>query len=119
MKLIDIISARQTLDKFADKDISGHLSYWMTKFIVKTQADYEFYVNEVRKIFKKYAESKDGEELVVPADKVADYNRDISELEATEAEDPGIRFDLREIDSELKLTMRQMYTLIDFINEDQ
>jgi hypothetical protein len=119
MKLIDIISARQTLDKFADKDISGHLSYWMTKFVVKTQADYEFYVNEVRKIFKKYAEKQDGDELVIPANKVADYNRDISELEATEAEDPGIRFDLCEINAELKLTMRQMYTLMNFINEDQ
>lgn len=118
MKLIKIINARQVLDSFADNnDISAHLSYWMTKFVVKTEADYNFYVSETQKIFKKYAEETDGK-LVIPGDKVSDFKSELSVIEDTEAEDPGIRFNLSELSAELKLSMKQMYSLMDFIDEN-
>lgn len=120
MELIKIINARTVLDGFADKeDIGGHLLYWMTKFIARTQSDQEFYAGEARKIFNKYAVKNTEEEMVVPAERVSDFQKEIRELDETEAEDPGIRFDLSELSSELKLSMRQMYPLLDFINEDK
>ena len=120
MELIKIINARAVLDGFADKeDIGAHLSYWMTKFIAKTQSDQDFYAGEARKIFDKYAEKKVEDEVVVPAEKVPDFQKELDKLGATEAEDPGIRFDLSELAAELKLSMRQMYPLLDFINEDK
>lgn len=119
MELIKIINARKVLDSFSDKEeISAHLAYWMTKFVVKTEADHSFYASEAQKIFNKYAESEDGE-LVVTGDKISAFKAELAALEKTEAEDPGIRFDLTELSSELKLSMRQMYPLLDFINEDK
>ena len=120
MELIKIINARTVLDSFADKeDIGAHLSYWMTKFIAKTQPDQEFYAGEARKIFDKYAEKKEDDKRVVPADKVLRFQEELNGLGQTEAEDPGVRFNLSELAAELKLSMRQMYPLLDFINEDK
>lgn len=120
MKLIEIISARKVIEGFADKeDIGAHLSYWMTKFIAKTEGDYKFYRDETSKLYAKYAESTDDGKAFIPADKVSAFQADAHELDNTEAEDPGIRFDLSELSAELKLSMRQMYPLLNFINEDK
>lgn len=120
MKLITIICARKVIEGFADKeDLSAHLAYWMTKFIAKTEGDYEFYKQETKKLYDKYSEVNSEGKYFVPADKVSAFRADADNLDSTEAEDPGIRFDLSELSAELKLSMRQMYPLLDFINEDK
>lgn len=120
MKLITIVNARQVLDSLADREgVGAHLSYWMTKFVVKTEGEYVFYVSEMRKLVDKYAE-KDGEgNSVIPAEKIPEFNAAIDNLEKTEVEDPGIRFNLSELSAELKLSMKQMYPLLGFIDEDK
>ena len=122
MKLIKIINARKVLESLSDReDVGSRLSYWMTKFIVKTDSDYAFYASEMRKLFEKYATKKDGDDdmLVVDADKVTEFNDAVEALNKTEAEDPGIRFRLSDLAAELKLSMKQMYPLLDFIDEDK
>ena len=93
----------------------------MTKFVVKTESDHEFYASEMRKLFEKYATKKEGDEdtLLIAADKVAEFNDAVEALNKTDAEDPGIRFNLSELSAELKLSMKQMYPLLDFINEER
>lgn len=122
MELIKIISVRQVFESVADKeDIQAHLSYWMAKFLMKTEGEYNFYVTEMRKLLDKFATKTEGDEgtSLVPFDKVAEFNNALEKLNNTDVEDPGIRFNLSEITKELKLSMRQMYSLLDFINEDQ
>lgn len=120
MELIKVINARQVLDGLADiGSISAHLSYWMTKFVAKTESEQKFYVSEMRKILDEYAEQKEGEPLHVPVDKVADFNKAVEELNNTDVEDPGIKFYLSELTSEIKLSMQQMYPLLDFIDESK
>ena len=107
------------LEGLADKeDVGAHLSYWMTKFIVKTQGDEKFYASEVRKIFDKYAETREDGTSIVPNEKVSDFQDDVAKLGETEAEDPGIRFKLAELADNLKLSMKQMFPLLDFIEEE-
>ena len=43
----------------------------------------------------------------------------MEELGQTNVEDPGIRFNLSELATELRLSMQQMYPLLDFIDEDK
>lgn len=122
MELIKIVNARKVLDSLSDReDVGAHLSYWMTKFVVKTESEHEFYAAEMRKLFDKYATKKDGDEdmLLIPGDKVAEFNVAVDVLNKTDVEDPDIRFDLSELSSELKLSMKQMYPLLDFIDEDK
>ena len=70
MELIKIVNARKTLESLADVDsVGAHLSYWMTKFVVKTSSEYDFYSSEMRKLIEKYA-GQDGDKIVVPPEKV-------------------------------------------------
>lgn len=122
MELIKIVNARKVLDSLSDReDVGAHLSYWMTRFVVKTESDHEFYASEMRKLFEKYATKKEGDEdtLLIAADKVAEFNDAVEALNKTDAEDPGIRFNLSELSAELKLSMKQMYPLLDFIDEEK
>jgi len=122
MELIKIVNARKVLDGLSDREeVGAHLSYWMTRFVVKTESDHEFYASEMRKLFEKYATKKEGDEdtLLIAADKVAEFNDAVEALNKTDAEDPGIRFNLSELSAELKLSMKQMYPLLDFIDEEK
>lgn len=122
MELIKVVNARKVLDSLSDReDVGAHLSYWMTKFVVKTESDHEFYASEMRKLFDKYATKKEGDEdaILIPTEKVAEFNAAVDALNKTDAEDPGIRFNLSELSAELKLSMKQMYPLLDFIDEEK
>lgn len=122
MELIKIVNARNVLDGLSDReDVSASLSYWMTKFVVKTEGDHNFYISEMRKLFDKYAIKKEEDEgtLLIPNDKVAEFNAAVEALNKTDAEDPGIRFNLSELSAELKLSMKQVYPLLDFIDEEK
>lgn len=119
MELIKIINARAVLESFSDKEnIGAHLAYWMTKFVAKTANEHKFYVTEMRKLFDKYADKKD-DSLVVPPEKVAEFNVAVEALNKTDVEEPNIRFNLSELAQELKISMKQMYPLLDFIEEDK
>lgn len=120
MDLIKIVNARQTIDSFASKeDIGARLAYWMTKFVVKTESDHKFYVDELQKLLRKYGKENDDGNIVVPAESMEEFSKELTVLQNTDAEDPGIRFSLSELSSELKLSMQQMYTLLDFVDEDK
>lgn len=122
MELIKIVNARKVLDSLSDKDeVGAHLSYWMTKFVVKTESEHEFYATEMHKLLKKYATKKDGDEdtLLIPSDKIAEFNAAVETLNNTDVEDPGIRFNLSELSAGLKLSMKQMYPLLSFIDEEK
>ena len=99
MELVKIINARHVINSVAEQEVSNtHLTYWMTKFIAKTENEQKFYADEMCKIFNKYAQQNE---------------------DATMVEDPGIRFNLSELALGIKLTMKQMYQLLDFVDEDK
>nr|DAO56491.1 MAG TPA: Protein of unknown function (DUF1617) [Caudoviricetes sp.] len=122
MELIKIVNARRVLDSLANKeDISAHLSYWMAKFVAKTESEYNFYVTGMHKLFDKYA-TKNGDDnaaICIPAENVDEFNSAVEELNKTNVEDPHIRFSLSELSAELKLSMKQIYPLLDFIDEEK
>lgn len=65
-KLIDIVNARKVIDSFADREnVCAHLAYWMTKFVVKTSGDYDFYADSLNKAFRTYAIQNDKGEFVI------------------------------------------------------
>ena len=120
MELIKIINARSVLESLSDRDdINTHLSYWMTKFIVKTENEQQFYAGEMRKLCDKYGEAREDGSLFIPAANIDTFNVLIDELSKTDVEDPGIRFNLSELSAELKLSMKQIYPLLDFIDEEK
>lgn len=120
MELIKIVNARKVLDSFANREeVCAHLAYWMTKFVVKTGSEQTFYYNEMNKLLEKYAEKNEDDTLRIPNERISEFNQAMDELNQTDVEDPGIRFNLSEIATELRLSMKQMYPLLDFIDEDK
>lgn len=120
MKLIQVVNAHDVVDGLADRDnIGAHLAYTMTKFVVATQTDADFYAKEMRKLFEKYGSKNDAGEIAIPPEQVEDFSKDVRKLQETKATDPGIRFSLSEMSQELKLSMKQIYPLMDFIKDDK
>ena len=119
MELIKIVNARNALNELSEKEAGSQLSYWMTKFIVKTEGEHSFYATEVRKIFDKYAEKKEDGTIVIPNDKIGEFNAEVDKLGQTDVEDPNIKFKLSAFTTDLKLSMKQMYPLLDFIDEEK
>ena len=124
-KLIKIINARQVLTSLSNMDINTHLAYWMTKFIINSQNEQDFYISNMRKLFDKYAERDEGgnfviieNDIIIKKECIADFNKEVDELQSTDVEAPNIKFSLSEISKELKLSMKQMSSLMDFIEED-
>ena len=120
MELIKIVNARQTIDSLSDREnIGAHLSYWMTKFVAQTKNEHEFYAKEMQKLFDTYGVKSEDDRIVIPTERVAQFQDAVIALEHTDVATPSIRFNLSELASELKLSMKQMYPLLDFIDEDK
>lgn len=120
MKLITIVNANDVINSLSDKDdIGAHLAYWMTKFVVMTQSDVAFYQSERKKLFEKYGAKNDDGTYTIEKDKYSAFIEEMNILQDTEAEDPGIRFSLSELATALKLSLKQMYPLMDFIDENK
>ena len=120
MELIKVMNARKVLDGLSDReDVGCRLSYWMTKFVVKTESEHTFYTTEMRKLFDKYTRRQDDNTMVIPSEKLSEFNAAVEALNKTDVEDPGIRFKLSDLARTLKLSMKQMCHLLDFIEEDQ
>ena len=120
MELMKIINAKQTLEGLAERsDMNAHLAYWMTKFVMKTQHEHDFYIAEMRKLIDKYSEPSDGQEVRIAPESVSEFNAAVDALAKTDVEAPDIKFSLSEISKELKLSMKQMYPLMDFIDENK
>lgn len=119
MKLITIVNAHNVVDSFSEKEgISARLAYWLTKFVVATQSDADFYEDEVRKLFDKYGEkNEDDGNIKIKEENISAFSEELRELQDTDAQDPEIRFTLTELD-ELKVNMKQIYPLMDFIKEE-
>ena len=120
MKLRKVIDARRVLDSFSSQEgLGAHLAYWMTKFVVKTENEHIFYAKEMRKLIDAYSTHNANGATVIPTEQIENFYAAVDRLNNTDVEDPGIRFSLSELSTELKLSMQQMYLLLDFIEEEK
>lgn len=121
MKLGTIIKAHNAMRELSFRqEISAQLAYLMAKFLTKTESDMAFYGDQIRLLFKKHnGEIKDDGKMIVAPDEVESFNKDVADLENTEAEDPDIRFPLSLLSQELKLSAQQMCQIIDFVDEEK
>lgn len=120
MKLIGIVNAHNIVGGFAEKEnIGAHLAYVMTKFVIATQGDADFFAKKMRELFIKYGEEKEEGRMEIKPENIKEFQAEIETLQNTEADDPGIRFSLSEMSRELKLSMKQIYPLMDFITDDE
>ena len=129
MKITTLAAARNTLSTLKDLNIAPHLAYQITKFLIKSQDEEEFYNNRLRALFDECAQKNedgtfittdDGQGIKLQLNLIEKFNKSYEELINTEIEAPDIKFALSEITKELtSISVNQMMTLMDFIDEDK
>ena len=120
MKLVSIVNAHNAIGKLnTNEDISSKLSYWLTKFYIKTEDDARFYSEKIQKILDEYGEKQDNGGYKIKDENLEEFQAKTKEIDDMDAEDPGVRIPLSEMTSELKLSMQQIYPLMDFIDESK
>ena len=121
MKIKNIVLAHNVCVALGDCDnVSPKLAYQIAKFIYATQSDVDFYNTELNKLMSKYGVRMDGDNALKIDDDASmeAFVKDLNELQAVEVSDPGIRLSLADMTRDIKLTPRQMYQLLDFVQDD-
>ena len=122
MKILDLIQAKNVFnisEEIPDKKVG----YKIVKFIKAIETETEFYYRSLGKIRDKYAQrdangefvcDEKGNILVMP-DKTDAYIKEMNELNEIDAEAPGIRFTIEELEP-VKLALGGLYILDPFID---
>lgn len=125
MKVEKLLNARKAILDCADQKVSATLAYKMMKFLTATENEERCY-NEARlKLIEKYAETDaDGKyieaspgRIKIKKDQGEACSKEFAELEDTETEAPNIKFSQRDL-SELRLSVREITSLNEFIEEE-
>lgn len=118
MKLINVINANNVISNFVDESIDAQLAYKLMKFVTSTESEVEFFKLQMQKLVDKYSETdNDGTKHIPPAN-VEQFNDDAMKVQDTEVDAPAIRFSVAEL-APLKMTMRQMFALSDFVDDQK
>lgn len=123
MNIITLLNAKDIFNQIAQIKISSKLAYKIVKFYKSIEVEEEFYNNKRNEIIDLYAERDENGQFVVEnnmikivADKAAEANEAMQDLNNMEVEIPNIRFTLAELE-EVKLSAADMYVLDAFIDE--
>ena len=122
MKLGSLLRARKTISAHANEAISVPLAYKMMKFMKASDNEDVFYITKVKDIISKFEDKKANDEgnsgeVHIQKDKIQECQREIKAVEDTDVEAPAIRFTLAEL-NELKLSVTEVYSLDEIINEE-
>ena len=123
MKLGNLIQARKTIAAHSQEAISVPLAYKLMKFMKASDDEDSFYVGKIREIVASYKDATDvggatQDEFRIPKSKVQEFEKAVNELKDSEVEAPSIKFALAEL-SELKLSVTEMFSLDNFIIEEE
>lgn len=115
MRVIEVISAKELLSEiYNNKNLSTRVSYKLFVMINKLDSVLGFYEDGRRKIFEKFGE-QNGDNLVIPNDRMDEAQKEINELMEIEVEDAPEKVDIS-LDIDLGVSPADIGLLIPFIN---
>ena len=128
MKLNDLINARNVLKKeLLNQKMSFSLAYKINKILLATNNDENFYLEQIKSLFNKYAKKDEKEQIIQDTngnitlieDKVIDFYKEYNELLNIDVNTEIDKISLAELKKEnLKLTPYQFQQLMPFIKEE-
>ena len=129
MLINKLLTTRNILNSFKELNLSANLAYQITKFLMQSATEEEFYFSRLRALLDEYAEktedgnyipTEDGQGVKIKLDLLEKFQSAYEELENTEVEAPDIKFALSAITKELNsITVNQMMMLMEFIDEEK
>lgn len=124
MKLKEIEPLINLFNILKDKELPFRLAYKITKFSTFINSDYDFYLEEAKKLISTYGVEKEGGGYEIDANNNFIYKEELKEeamkktqeLKDMEIEDPDITFTPEELDL-ITLTPSQLQPLLPFIKD--
>lgn len=115
MKIIDIISAKGLLQKISEcKDIPTRLAYNIYILLNSLNATLDFYDEQKKKVFEEYG-VREGDNIIIPEDKIEEVEPILNELVSVEIDDPPKKVDVS-LDINLGISPADINLLVPFIN---
>ena len=124
-----LLTVRNILNSFKELNLSAGLAYQITKFLMQSTTEEEFYYSRLRSLLGECAEktedgsyvpTDDGQGVKIKPDCLEKFTKAYEELENTEVEAPDIKFALSAIVKEItSITVNQMMMLMEFIDEEK
>jgi hypothetical protein len=113
-----------TLSSLAKTSMPIRLAYKITKLLNQIEKDYNFYIEETKKIIIKYAERDEQGQLIstengsitLQKNLISEAEKDLLELSEIEVDLPSISFTLDELET-LNITPSDLQSLLPFIEE--
>ena len=123
MKLKDLITARKTILSLKEERIPSCVAYKLMKIVKASNDEEAFYDEKIKEIIEEYSikDQEDKTKIVngefrIRADKFAEFNKAIRELEETEVEQPKTKLHLSDLE-DIKISVADIYALDSFIEE--
>ena len=123
MKIKQLIEAKKVIMPLIQEKLSPKLSYKLMKFVSKIEVEEDFYNQKLNELIDKYGERGEDGELIytdtgvkIQKDKMSICDSELQKISDVEAETPNMTFTLDEL-SEVKLSVRDMFFLQEFIAE--
>ena len=129
MKLNKILNARDVIKKeLLNQRMSFSLAYKINKIILATDADENFYLEQMKSVFNKYAKKNENGQIIQDTngnitlieDKVTDFYKEYNELLNIDVDAAAIdKISLADFTNEnLQLSPHQLQQLMPFVKEE-
>jgi len=119
IKLGSLIEAKAVIDSLLDKEHHNTvLAYRIAKFSLSIQNDCDAYMAATQSAIKKYGILNEDGTIRIPNENMKELNEEMNKLKNTELDAPNIKFSLSEISKEFNLSIRQMMSIMDFVEDD-
>ena len=127
MKLINVLNARSVITSKAQvKGVNFKTSFKFMKFLKATDEDENFYNEKREELIKTFATKDENGKIVIENNQykftdenLAEINKQISELAATEVEIPEtLKFSSEELEK-MEFTIEEVSAIYDLIKEEE
>ena len=119
MKLITLVNAHNLIESFSENEDMGFgLTYLMAKFVAETQAATDSYNKDLRKVASKYGVEDEAGRFNIPESNAKACEKDLDKLQNSEVAAPAAKLPFSKMEAAPKMSMRQVYMLLDFIDEN-
>ena len=115
MKIYDIISAKEILEKLAqNKDLPTRTAYKVYLMLDKTQSSIQFYESRRAEVFKEFGIEKDGQ-IEIPPEKIPEASAKMDEVLDLDVQEEIEKVDIS-LDLDLGVSPAEIHQLVPFIN---
>lgn len=111
IKFQELNKIREVFMKLTNLNLPIKISYPIAKFMRETDADMNFYYEELKKIISTYRDNSVQDTVTIQKDKIDEFNSRLFELDNQEIEVNKLNIDLEVISEKIELTIEDMYWL--------